>query len=42
MKGGLAGGVVMAVLAAMYGIVSRHGVWYPINLLAIGFFPALQ
>lgn len=38
-KGGLAGGVVMAVLAAMYGVFSRHGIWYPINLLAVGFFP---
>ena len=41
-KGGLAGGVVMAVLAVIYGISSRHGVWYPINLLAVGFFPALR
>ncbi len=38
-KGGLAGGVVMAVLAVMYGVFSRYGIWYPINLLAIGFFP---
>src|SRR5207302_2264577 len=39
-KGGLAGSVVMAVLAMIYGIASEHGVWYPINLLAAGFFPA--
>jgi hypothetical protein len=39
-KGGLAGSVVMAVLAMIYGIASKHGVWYPINLLAAGFFPA--
>jgi hypothetical protein len=39
-KGGLAGSVVMAVLAVSYGIASGHGVWYPINLLSIGFFPA--
>jgi hypothetical protein len=38
-KGGLAGSVAMAVLAAIFGIVSGHGVWYPINLLAAGFFP---
>ena len=38
-KGGLAGGVVMAMLAAAYGIVSGHGIWYPINLLSAGFFP---
>ena len=29
----------MAGLAAVYGIVSGHGIWYPINLLAAGFFP---
>jgi hypothetical protein len=39
-KGGLAGGVAMAVLAVLYGIISGHGVWYPINLLSAGFFPA--
>jgi hypothetical protein len=39
-KGGLAGSVVMAILAIIYGIASKHGVWYPINLLAAGFFPA--
>jgi len=38
-KGGLAGSVAMAVLAAIFGIVSGHGIWYPINLLAAGFFP---
>jgi hypothetical protein len=38
--GGLAGGVAMALLAMLYGIVSRHGIWYPINLLSAGFFPA--
>src|SRR5882757_1461623 len=39
-KGGLAGSVVMAVRAMIYGMASEHGVWYPINLLAAGFFPA--
>src|SRR5438132_2409937 len=39
-KGGLAGSVAMAVLAVIYGIASRHGMWYPINLLSAGFFPA--
>jgi hypothetical protein len=33
-KGGLAGGVVMAILAMLYGIVAYHSVWYPVNLLA--------
>ena len=39
-KGGLAGSVAMAVLAVIYGIASGHGMWYPINLLSGGFFPA--
>jgi hypothetical protein len=39
-KGGLAGSIAMAVLAMIYGIISGHGVWYPINLLSAGFFPA--
>jgi hypothetical protein len=39
-KGGLAGSVVMAVVAMLYGIFSHTGIWYPINLLAAGFFPA--
>ena len=38
-KGGLAGGVVMACLAVLYGLASGHGIWYPINLLAAGFLP---
>jgi hypothetical protein len=41
-KGGLAGGVAMAVLAMLYGILSGHGIWYPINLLSVGFFPAIR
>lgn len=39
-KGGLAGGVAMALMAMLYGIVSQHSIWYPINLLAAGFMPA--
>jgi hypothetical protein len=35
-KGGLAGAVVMAVLAVLYGVVKQGSVWYPINLLAAG------
>ena len=41
-KGGLAGSVVMAVLAVIYGIVAYHSIWYPINILAAGFFPTLE
>ena len=39
-KGGLAGSVAMAALAMLYGLLSRTSIWYPINLLAAGFFPA--
>jgi len=34
LKGGLAGSVAMAVLAAAYGMFAYGSVWYPINLLA--------
>lgn len=37
-KGGLAGGVAMAVLAVLYGVISGRGLWYPINLLSAGLF----
>ena len=40
-KGGLAGGAVMALLAAVYGILSGNGIWYPMNLLVAGLFPAM-
>jgi hypothetical protein len=33
-KGGLAGGVAMAVMACAYGLLSVGSIWYPINLLA--------
>jgi hypothetical protein len=39
-KGGLAGSVAMALLAMLYGILSHTSIWYPVNLLAAGFFPA--
>jgi hypothetical protein len=39
-KGGLAGSVAMAVLAMLYGQLTHGSVWYPINLLVAGFFPA--
>ena len=32
--GGLVGGVAMAVLALLYGLIAQHSVWYPVNLLA--------
>jgi len=33
-KGGLAGGVAMAALACLYGLLKTGSIWYPINLLA--------
>jgi len=33
-KGGIIGGLVMPVPALLYGLVSGHGLWYPVNLLA--------
>lgn len=34
LKGGLAGGIAMAVIACTYGLISQGSIWYPINLLA--------
>jgi hypothetical protein len=39
-KGGLAGGVAMAVLAMLYGVVFFHSLWYPINLIAGSLYDA--
>ncbi len=33
-KGGMVGGLVMPVPALIYGVLSGHGIWFPINLLA--------
>ena len=33
-RGGLVGGVAMAILAILYGLIAYKSVWYPINLLA--------
>ncbi len=32
-KGGIVGGLVMPIPALTYGVLSGHGIWYPINLL---------
>ncbi len=32
-KGGLIGGLVMPLPALAYGLLSRHGIWWPVNLL---------
>jgi len=40
-KGGLAGGFVMAVLACAWGFFKYQSIWYPINLLAAAGVPSL-
>jgi len=32
-RGGIVGGLVMTVPALAYGVLSGHGLWYPVNLL---------
>lgn len=32
-KGGIAGGIAMILPALLYGIISQHSIWYPVNLL---------
>jgi hypothetical protein len=41
-KGGFFGGIAMAVIAEVWGVVSGHGLWYPVNLLAGTLFPGLS
>ncbi|MGO9200998.1 MAG: hypothetical protein ACLQM8_10750 [Limisphaerales bacterium] len=33
-RGGLVGGMAMAVLAILYGLIGHKSLWYPVNLLA--------
>jgi hypothetical protein len=40
-KGGLAGGVAMAMVACLYGLISQGSIWYPINLLAATALPEM-
>ncbi len=39
-RGGIAGGIVMALVALAYGVLSGHGIWYPVNLLAAMVMPS--
>ncbi len=32
--GGLAGGLGMIIVGLVYGLLSGHGIWYPLNLIA--------
>jgi len=40
-KGGLLGGVVMAIVACAYGLIAYRSVWYTINLLAAAALPSM-
>jgi len=40
-RGGIVGGIAMAVLALAYGLIVQRSLWYPINLLAAVALPAL-
>ena len=40
-QGGIVGGIAMAVLAVLYGVLFHGSIWYPINLLAAGTMASL-
>jgi len=39
-RGGLAGGVAMAIIAILYGVIFARSIWYPINLIAGSLYAA--
>lgn len=39
--GGIVGGVGMAIIACLYGLIAQGSLWYPINLLAAAALPSL-
>jgi hypothetical protein len=41
LEGGLVGGIVMAAIAELYGLVAQGSLWYPVNLLAAAGLPSL-
>jgi hypothetical protein len=40
-KGGILGGIAMAIVACVYGVIAYRSIWYPINLLAAAAVPSL-
>jgi hypothetical protein len=42
LKGGIVGGIAMAVVALIYGLVTQDSLWYPINLLAGLAIPGME
>lgn len=39
--GGALGGVGMAIIACLYGLIAQESLWYPVNLLAAAALPSL-
>src|SRR5258707_10512576 len=39
--GGIVGGVGMAIIAGLYGLIAHGSLWYPVNLLAAAALPSL-
>jgi hypothetical protein len=39
--GGIVGGIAMAIVACLYGVIAYRSIWYPINLLAAAAMPSL-
>ncbi|HZE70508.1 MAG TPA: hypothetical protein VE135_13410 [Pyrinomonadaceae bacterium] len=39
--GGVIGGVGMAIIACLYGVIAQGSLWYPVNLLAAAALPSL-
>ena len=40
-KGGIVGGVAMAIIALLYGLLFQRSIWYPINLLSAAAMPSM-
>jgi hypothetical protein len=40
-RGGLVGGVAMAMVACLYGLIGHGSIWYPVNLLAAVALPSM-
>jgi hypothetical protein len=41
-KGGIIGGVAMAISTIPYGLINDHSLWYPVNLLAGMVLPGIE
>src|ERR1051325_4864783 len=39
--GGVVGGIGMAIIACLYGLLAQGSLWYPVNLLAAAALPSL-